>query len=273
MTQAKPVNRQNPTSQQTLLLAADLKNSVLAELDAGNPNRSAYSPYGQQSSERGVMTRLGFNGELREAKLGWYLLGNGYRAYNPRLMRFHSPDSLSPFGEGGINSYAFCSGEPVSSYDPSGHIRIKILPIRSLPQRPSVIIKNPNRVNVIVENPNAKMLKPAQTASESSLAELKIQSPISTPIAWLDSAPRPLKKGSVEAAAPNIAPSQLKSNVGQLKPSKPPGMPELTRVDDSIQQSQMNGKRKMPTLPISATEGEIKKMRWLSPVVSLVRNS
>jgi RHS repeat-associated protein len=120
MTRAKPADHENPSRQRTVLLAADLKNSVLAELDAGNPNRIAYSPYGQQSAQRGVMTRLGFNGELCEVKPEWYLLGNGYRAYNPRLMRFHSPDSLSPFGEGGLNAYGYCEGEPVMNSDPTG---------------------------------------------------------------------------------------------------------------------------------------------------------
>lgn len=93
MTQAQPINEVNPTWQRTLLLAVDLKNSVLVELDAGNPNRVAYSPYGQQSAELEVKTRLGFNGELRELKPEWYWLGKGYRVYNPQLMRFHSPDS------------------------------------------------------------------------------------------------------------------------------------------------------------------------------------
>jgi RHS repeat-associated protein len=114
-------NRQSPIRQRTLLLAMDLKNSVLAEIDAGNPNCIAYSPYGQQSAQLEVMTRLGFNGELREANPEWYLLGNGYRAYNPRLMRFHSPDSLSPFGKGGRNAYMYCGGDPVMHSDPTGH--------------------------------------------------------------------------------------------------------------------------------------------------------
>ena len=109
MTQAKTVYPENQSQRRTMLLAVDLKNSVLAEIDASNPNQLAYSPYGQQSSKREVMTRLGFNGEMREAKPGWYLLGNGYRTYNPRLMRFHSPDSLSPFGEGGLNAYMYLS--------------------------------------------------------------------------------------------------------------------------------------------------------------------
>lgn len=120
MTQAKPVDQENMRRQRTVLLAVDLKNSVLAELDASNPNRLAYSPYGHQSAQLGVMTRLGFNGELREVNPEWYLLGNGYRAFNPRLMRFHSPDSLSPFGKGGLNAYAYCGGEPVMNSDPTG---------------------------------------------------------------------------------------------------------------------------------------------------------
>lgn len=54
--------------------------------------------------------------------LASYLLGNGYRAYNPALMRFNSPDNQSPFGEGGLNAYAYCAGDPVNSVDPSGHM-------------------------------------------------------------------------------------------------------------------------------------------------------
>ncbi|RMV11327.1 hypothetical protein ALP17_02676, partial [Pseudomonas savastanoi] len=48
-------------------------------------------------------------------------MGNGYRAYNPVLMRFNSPDSLSPFGKGGMNAYAYCAGDPVNRSDPTGH--------------------------------------------------------------------------------------------------------------------------------------------------------
>ncbi|WP_147458691.1 RHS repeat-associated core domain-containing protein, partial [Pseudomonas savastanoi] len=37
------------------------------------------------------------------------------------LMRFNSPDSLSPFGKGGMNAYAYCAGDPVNRSDPTGH--------------------------------------------------------------------------------------------------------------------------------------------------------
>lgn len=63
---------------------------------------------------------LGFNGQLTE-RGGWQLLGNGYRAYNPALMRFHSPDTASPFGDGGLNAYGYCAGDPVNRVDPTGH--------------------------------------------------------------------------------------------------------------------------------------------------------
>lgn len=111
----------NSRQQRTVLLATDNKNSVLAEIAGGKPNPIAYSAYGQQSAQQEIATRLGFNGELREAQIGWYLLGNGYRAYNPRLMRFHSPDSWSPFGRGGLNAYMYCVGDPVNFSDPTGH--------------------------------------------------------------------------------------------------------------------------------------------------------
>ncbi|MDQ1886658.1 RHS repeat-associated core domain-containing protein [Aeromonas salmonicida] len=64
---------------------------------------------------------LAFNGERRDPVTGLYHLGQGYRAYNPRMMRFHAADSLSPFGEGGINPYGYCLGDPINAVDPTGH--------------------------------------------------------------------------------------------------------------------------------------------------------
>ena len=124
MPQLPADNHTSSQQSRTVLLAADNKNSILAEVAGGKPNSIAYSAYGQQSAQQDVATKIGFNGELLEPHLGWYLLGNGYRAYNPTLMRFHSPDSWSPFGEGGLNAYMYCVGDPVNSSDPTGHSRV-----------------------------------------------------------------------------------------------------------------------------------------------------
>ena len=104
----------------SLLLATDLQQSILAELEQSGANRRAYSAYGMPSSQRPPGSRLGFNGQLRERSTGCYHLGNGHRVYNPVLMRFHSPDRLSPFGKGGINAYAYCQGDPINFTDPTG---------------------------------------------------------------------------------------------------------------------------------------------------------
>ncbi len=65
-------------------------------------------------------SRIGFNGQLHESATAWQLLGNGHRAHNPALMRFHSPDDQSPFSKGGVNAYAYCEGDPQNRMDPSG---------------------------------------------------------------------------------------------------------------------------------------------------------
>nr|WP_225923140.1 RHS repeat-associated core domain-containing protein [Pseudomonas xantholysinigenes] len=81
---------------------------------------AAYSPYGYRPRPAGF-TKVGFTGQLRELKSDIYLLGNGYRAYSPVLMRFLSPDDKwSPFGAGGRNAYAYCQGNPVTFHDRSG---------------------------------------------------------------------------------------------------------------------------------------------------------
>jgi RHS repeat-associated protein len=107
----------------TTLLATDQQRSVLHTLKMNHPRRSfTYSPYGHRHTESGLLSLLGFNGERPDPVTGHYFLGNGYRAFNPVLMRFNSPDSLSPFGEGGLNAYAYCLGDPVNQADPTGHV-------------------------------------------------------------------------------------------------------------------------------------------------------
>jgi RHS repeat-associated protein len=105
---------------ETTLLATDQQRSVLHALDATQPHPLAYTPYGHRSAENGLLSLLGFNGERPDPVTGHYLLGNGYRAFNPVLMRFNSPDQQSPFKKGGLNTYAYCLGDPINLTDPTG---------------------------------------------------------------------------------------------------------------------------------------------------------
>ena len=96
------------------------KNSF--ELSAGKlsaqPSIRAYSPYGYISVS--LANLLDFNGERLDPVTATYFLGNGHRMFAPNLMRFISPDHMSPFDKGGINSYNYCLCDPVNLKDPSG---------------------------------------------------------------------------------------------------------------------------------------------------------
>ena len=103
------------------LLATDQQRSVLHARSGTQSSALAYTAYGHHSAQNGLLSLLGFNGERPDPVTGHYHLGNGYRQFNPVLMRFNSPDNLSPFGKGGFNAYAYCAGDPVNRVDPSGH--------------------------------------------------------------------------------------------------------------------------------------------------------
>lgn len=106
----------------TSLLGTDQQRSVLQTVNKNHPpQRVSYSPYGFQPYLNALLNLLGFNGERPDPVTGCYLLGNGYRPFNPVLMRFTCTDSLSPFGRGGVNSYMYCSGDPINNTDPTGH--------------------------------------------------------------------------------------------------------------------------------------------------------
>ncbi|MFJ4386274.1 RHS repeat-associated core domain-containing protein [Pseudomonas sp. NPDC089408] len=99
-----------------MLLAVDIQQSVMGA--------TAYTAYG--FSPRSDVA-LGFVGEWWDIATEGYLLGNGQRLYRPELMRFCSADSISPFGKGGLNSYAYCQCDPVNHVDRSGHDFVRTL--------------------------------------------------------------------------------------------------------------------------------------------------
>ncbi|WP_273825828.1 RHS repeat-associated core domain-containing protein [Pseudomonas asplenii] len=112
---------------ETTLLATDQQRSVLHALDTTQPHPIAYTPYGHRPPKNGLLSLLGFNGERPAPVTGHYLLGNGYRAFNPVLMRFNSPDQQSPFKQGGLNTYVYCLGDPINLADPTGQFGVGLI--------------------------------------------------------------------------------------------------------------------------------------------------
>jgi len=104
--------------QATTLLGSDAQGSVRIEADSHIRTR-LYTAHGAEAAndDNGP---YGFAGERRDELTGWYI-PSGYRPYDPIVMGFLSPDSDSPFGQGGLNPYAYCGGDPVNRIDPSGH--------------------------------------------------------------------------------------------------------------------------------------------------------
>jgi len=110
-----------PGSEETRLLGTDGKGSVILAATGTQLEERAYTAYGSRPVGA-TASVLGYDGERADPAVGWLHLGNGYRPYHPGLMRFTAPDSLSPFGAGGINPYAYCLGDPINRIDPSGHL-------------------------------------------------------------------------------------------------------------------------------------------------------
>ncbi|CAG8870087.1 hypothetical protein PS627_03843 [Pseudomonas fluorescens] len=149
------------------LLAADKNGSVMNMKYNSEALPLAYSTYGHLAAEHGSLTMLAFNGEQRDRKTGCYLLGNGYRPYNPKLMRFHSADSLSPFGAGGMNAFSYCAGDPVNRTDPTGHMYYQGTS-RSYPGLQNMVkLKDPAAGMKLVSLPPPEVPKPIARPSHN----------------------------------------------------------------------------------------------------------
>jgi RHS repeat-associated protein len=114
--------RNEGTRAGTWLMGVDMAGTVLEARKEKETLAYAYTPYGHVAAESHGDIGLGYNGERMDPLTGVSHLGNGYRAYNPALMRFNAPDSMSPFGAGGPNPYAYCEADPINASDPSGHL-------------------------------------------------------------------------------------------------------------------------------------------------------
>ncbi|MCE7764526.1 hypothetical protein GQL56_17925 [Pseudomonas putida] len=166
----------------TALLATDIQGSIIYAEDESNFEEHCYSAYGFAPTLPSTRVTVGFNGKVFDSFLNAYLLGNGYRAYAPRHMRFSSADDSSPFGQGGVNAYCYCAGDPVNYHDPSGHARSLIANFKKLqkiqieidhPQKP---LASENELWTLPKN-TANFTLPAKTSTRTfhreTLVEIK----------------------------------------------------------------------------------------------------
>ncbi|HDS1050514.1 MULTISPECIES: RHS repeat-associated core domain-containing protein [Pseudomonas] len=129
----------------------------------------AYSCYGYKPQAQFLLA-TGFNGQYIDLFSGHYQLGS-YRTYNTGLMRFHSPDSDSPFDGGGLNAYAYCSGDPINYHDPSGHG--PVLSKKSfLPKKKTIMQRREAALKAINENP---VLEAFQGIAENSVIKKELK--------------------------------------------------------------------------------------------------
>lgn len=107
------------------LKGTDWQGSLVNEATSSRALVAGFTPFG--SSTHPGHGNTGFVGQPHEPVTGFYLLGNGYRAYSPTLMRFIAADDFSPFERGGLNAYVYCAADPLNNTDPDGHALLRSL--------------------------------------------------------------------------------------------------------------------------------------------------
>ncbi|MBF8780696.1 RHS repeat-associated core domain-containing protein [Pseudomonas fulva] len=158
------------------LLVINSSNSVIQTNHQHRRIPKNYTAYGYVHEQHEETSLISFNGERRMPILGYYMLGNGARAFNPVLMRFQSSDNLSPFQEGGINSYSYCLGDPINFSDPSGHVATSLLAsrFRLSRSRPADAFTHPHRRFLSVLS--------GHTGAPPAYAELDLSKRLSPPL-------------------------------------------------------------------------------------------
>ncbi|MDZ5604081.1 RHS repeat-associated core domain-containing protein [Pseudomonas sp. RP23018S] len=123
------------------LLAVDNSSTPLSVVQGNEVRGKSFSTYGYARTDIEEASIIGFAGQP-SGSTGLYLLGS-YRLYSPVLMRCYSPDSFSPFSDGGVSAYAYCGNDPINYADPSGHLKVpRVLSFSTRPRIPSYVKKD-----------------------------------------------------------------------------------------------------------------------------------
>ncbi|HDS1058868.1 RHS repeat-associated core domain-containing protein [Pseudomonas putida] len=108
----------------TTLVGSDMARSPITRSTENTSLPQVYTSYGYEQPPEPTLKLTGFTGQPRSVSAHLYLMGSGRRAYNTALMRFCSPDDLSPFSKGGVNAYAYCNNDPTNYSDQSGRVPV-----------------------------------------------------------------------------------------------------------------------------------------------------
>ncbi|MCE0852300.1 MULTISPECIES: RHS repeat-associated core domain-containing protein [Pseudomonas] len=111
---------------QQVLIYQDSAGSIIGRSYSKATVSLMYAPYGCSARETALEALLQYNGERLDSLVNGYFLGNGERLYSvvrPGFLSYDSPGS--PFGNGGLNGYAYCGGDPINHNDPSGKTRMR----------------------------------------------------------------------------------------------------------------------------------------------------
>ncbi|MFC7631205.1 RHS repeat-associated core domain-containing protein [Paraburkholderia humisilvae] len=114
------------------MLFSDPSGSVYGAADPAKGTEivpKIYNPYGSLSAafDTSYDPAL-FKGQRFDPMAWLYHLGDGMRSYDSSvLLRFLQYDTESPFGEGGLNPYAYCEGDPVTFADSSGNSKAWVI--------------------------------------------------------------------------------------------------------------------------------------------------
>ncbi|RMV69301.1 hypothetical protein ALP05_01121 [Pseudomonas caricapapayae] len=247
-----------------VFLITDQQQSVIAAQGLA----FAYTPYGHRHPSAGPMNLPGFTGQRVDPVTGHYLLGNGYRAFNPVLMRFNSPDSLSPFGEGGLNAYAYCGGDPVNGADPSGHVRLFFWRNRNTrPDAPRILlVRRSSQESTSVITTASSVSPVPQRSVNSALGQVSPQPRPRSLQSFTDLTGPPVGPPPPMPRLPSLAPPTYNSSQLGTRDSHiydPP--PQYTRLELSVPSAgpsgaNANNSRVAPvsTRPTSDVEGRVR---------------
>ena len=223
-----------------------------------------YTPYGYTPLCLGRPGLLSFNGELPDLPTGLYILGSGYRPYSAVLMRYTAPDTLTPFGVGGLNTYSYNNGDPTNYTDPTGHFKVSVRVARRLnprmQTRSQLLMNLDSPAHVIT--PSSRDAPPYFSSSPHAFS-----SPVSPP--HYDPGPLPgyskrLPKGHMRAMVPTLTPSGAR-----IEPPAPPKyvrFPSRPQIKNSLPPEQVESYR------AELREESVRAKRLRSAVRAMRRN-